>query len=381
MIVVLFITCLKVYENEGNVTHDSKIAFNTITTILSLALGLNFLEAFKDMAKVLRWRVLANRRYTVREMDLILGGESLMKLLTLMWEAKGKPLVSFVCLVWIALNLLAQAAVAMISLTYSFDGGNDSTGITTSNGTVNAPKLDCYYDRGNCTNIPPSAPETSQTIAHLYGEIVSGEHSCEYTADSDILSAPQNCSYFVRADKLEFAYRYAEYNLYDRAQSYPFLTDRIIKVSSGQCYQYTVNWPDQIDTADGGNETFAFPIHNDTYHGTLNVPKPNSAFDSTTYIWNSTTAPQNTTDQSCGGSRCVWLYAFRSLGILTNRTDLMFQCPITVSEVQGAWLVEHQIADENARLAGASIALSGRYFDPVGPITQSWQQYQMFPFG
>ena len=59
-------------------------------------------EAFKDMAKVLRWRVLANRYFTVREADLILAGESLMKLGTLMRESRKKPLTVFVCAFWVS---------------------------------------------------------------------------------------------------------------------------------------------------------------------------------------------------------------------------------------------------------------------------------------
>lgn len=58
-------------------------------------------EAFKDMAKVLRWRVLANGHHTVREADLILGGESLMKLISLMWESR-RPLTLFVCTAWVS---------------------------------------------------------------------------------------------------------------------------------------------------------------------------------------------------------------------------------------------------------------------------------------
>lgn len=99
-LVVLVMATLKVYEKEGTVGMDAKTAFNVIITVLSLALGLNFLEAFKDMAKVLRWRVLAKTSFTVREADLILGGESLMKLLRLMWESPKKPMTLFVCALW-----------------------------------------------------------------------------------------------------------------------------------------------------------------------------------------------------------------------------------------------------------------------------------------
>ena len=109
-LIALYIVTLILFERANNVSHDSKVWYNTIVTILNLARGLNFLEAFKDMAKVLRWRVLANRSYTVREADLIMSGESLLKLGTLMWESPKKPLTLLVCTVWISLNLLAQGS-------------------------------------------------------------------------------------------------------------------------------------------------------------------------------------------------------------------------------------------------------------------------------
>lgn len=53
------------------------------------------------MAKVLRWRVLANRKFSVRETDLILGGESLLNLVTLMRDSMRKPLTLTVCICWV----------------------------------------------------------------------------------------------------------------------------------------------------------------------------------------------------------------------------------------------------------------------------------------
>ena len=53
------------------------------------------------MAKILRWRVLAHRSFTIRETDLILGSESLMKILELMWECLRKPLTLLLCTTWV----------------------------------------------------------------------------------------------------------------------------------------------------------------------------------------------------------------------------------------------------------------------------------------
>lgn len=112
LLIALYIMIFVLFEHYNNISHHRMIWYNTISTIINLALGLNFLEAFKDMAKVLRWRVLADRSFTVREVDLILSGESLLSLGTLMWESAKKPLILLVCTSWIALNLLAPGLFA-----------------------------------------------------------------------------------------------------------------------------------------------------------------------------------------------------------------------------------------------------------------------------
>ena len=45
-LVVLYLASLKIYEVEGNVPQAQKRAFNTVTIVLSLALGLNFLVRY-----------------------------------------------------------------------------------------------------------------------------------------------------------------------------------------------------------------------------------------------------------------------------------------------------------------------------------------------
>lgn len=91
---------------------------------------------------------------------------------------------------------LAQASVAVISLTYSMDGGTNSTGIFMSQGLVNASNLGCYYYGPNCTNPPLAVPETSQSVAHTFGEINSARNGCPYATDDDIkVGALESCSF------------------------------------------------------------------------------------------------------------------------------------------------------------------------------------------
>ncbi|KAI4126464.1 MAG: hypothetical protein LQ347_004963 [Umbilicaria vellea] len=379
VLLTLFIVTLVLFKNAGNVSHDTKIWFNVITTILNLALGLNFLEAFKDMAKVLRWRVLANRSFTVREVDLILGGESLMKLGKLMWESRTKPVTIIVCASWIALNLLAQASIAMLSMTYSMDGGTNTTGIYTGDGIVNAAKLDCYYEREGC----PVAPGMQLTTAHNYGELIQGQRCCRYQDDSDIHNGSQTCPYFCHDNGQEFAHRYVEYNPHDEAQAYPYLTNRTVRASTGQCYQYDVDWPNSllVSGTDGKDDVQVFAFTNGTFTGHLPIPRSQGEYNSTTYVYNGSALPRDDTETACG-PRCLWIYVLR-LGIPKNNSLLpavIFSCPITVSEVHNATWKWQFLLDSEARLAAASIALTGRYTSPEGRGIV-WQQYQLYPWG
>lgn len=375
ILVALFIMTLVLFKKAGNVSLASKVWFNVIITTLNLALGLNFLEAFKDMAKVLRWRVLANRPFTIREADLILGGESLLKLGTLMWESPTKPVTVLVCASWIALNFLAQASIAMLSLNYSMDSGTDSAGIYTGDGSVRAAKLDCYYEHGYC----PVAPGPQMITAHTYGELILERQCCRYNGTSNIQTADQTCPYFCHDNGQEFAYRYVEYNSLDTAHAYPYFTNRTVRASAGQCYQYKVDWAKSptIDSTDGDNDMKVFAFTNGTFTGHLPIPRSEGGWNSTTYVYNGSALPQDDTETACG-PRCLWIYVLR-LGSGNPLPANIFSCPITVSEVYNATEKWQILPDRTARLAAASIALTGRYTSPAG--TPVWQQYQLYSWG
>jgi len=125
-VVLLFIfATLKIYENKGSTKPSEKRTFNVIITGLQILLALNvrgiiaeckslilvankllshsfcmFLairtdgnagltdiktssSALKDLAKILRWRVLAEKAHSIHEVDLILSADSLTKLVRL----------------------------------------------------------------------------------------------------------------------------------------------------------------------------------------------------------------------------------------------------------------------------------------------------------
>ncbi|KAL8769310.1 MAG: hypothetical protein Q9209_004692 [Squamulea sp. 1 TL-2023] len=330
VLVALVIITLKVYEQKGSVGHHNKIVFNTIITALNLALGLNFLvrpqEAFKDMAKT---------------------------------DTKK----------------LAQASIALIGLNYSMNNGVDSTEVTSAPGTVSFAKIDCYYNNEKCTTDPNQPPEVAQNQAHSYGEASLRERAYPYGSDDDIFDAPQNCTYFAHTNQQEFAFRYAEYNPDDRARAYPFLTKRLIKTLTGRCFQYKAGGSYFKKSNDGPDSVRVWSYSNDTTDGVLRIARTDTGYDSTTYAYTGVQAPQNATAVTCG-PRCIWLYAGRQSGVNRRGGDDIFKCPITVSEVSNVGNPAHIVPDQTARLAAASIALSGRYTNPNGSEFKHWQQYQ-----
>ena len=373
-LIALFVLTLVLFEHAGNVSHGSKQWFNAITTILNLALGINFLEVFKDMAKVLRWRVLASRPSTIRETDLILGGDSLMTLWDLTRESRRKPITMLACLLWIFLNLLAQATIAMLSLNYSMDRGSGSAGTYTVNGTISVPRLDCFIRNNDC-EVTVLAP---QTKAHSFGALTQGDPCCKYNSTADIFSADQSCPYFCSADGQEFASRFNEYSPLDNNSAYPFLTSRLIRSRVEACYEYDIDLAESpfINSSDGENDTQLFSYHNSTYNSTIPIPKYATGFNSTTYIYNGNNIPQDATLIACG-PRCLTIYVLRSGN---PSPSSIFSCDISVTNVTNTTAPWQEYPDDMARLAIASIALTGNVRQPKGlPI--SWEQYQLYPWG
>ncbi|KAL9607036.1 MAG: hypothetical protein Q9167_008012, partial [Letrouitia subvulpina] len=328
-VVVVFIEIvLKIFENQGNISRGHRHAFNTIMTLLELLLSLNFFEAFKDMAKALRWRFLTKGSFTIREMDLVLGGESLQNLARLMLVSWWKPLILFTCAAWILLNMLAQGSVGVMGLAYSMDKGYASDHTYNRPGRVDMARLDCYHDLGGMCRLKSKA---RMAKAHSLGQT---------TLNQNI------------------------------ARAYPFRTNRIIKASTGRCYQYNFS-------KDNNEGPQVFYISNGTYNSILTIPRPYLDQDSTTFIYNGTKMPQNADRMACG-PRCLWMYALRQRG--EEGKGVIYGCPITIGQVLKASHDYHHVLNDVARLAAASVALSGRPANLNGKV-KNWQQYQLYPWG
>ena len=267
----------------------------------------------------------------------------------------------------------------MLSLNYSMDLGTGSADTYTVPGTISAPRLDCYTNGNNCE----ASLVAPLTTAHSYGELIRGETCCPYNTTADIFSANESCPFFCSADRQEFAYRFNEYNPLDTTSSYPHLSYRLIKSNVEACYEYDVDWGKShlIDSPDGKEATEVFSFHNKTYTAQIPIPRSAGAYNSTTYVYNGTNIPQLATLVACG-PRCLTIHTLR-LGIPPPGGSLpatIFGCNISVTNVTNTTAPWQEYSNDMARLAIASIALTGRSFDPAGPGI-SWQQYQLYPWG
>ena len=123
---IFIFATVKIYQSRGNFATVQKHTFNTISTALILALGLNFFvshpnlalvtcaetdlfiatqEAFKSLAKGSRSRILKLSNYSSRERELILNIENLTDVIILGWKSCKKPFtkpwIALLCITWV----------------------------------------------------------------------------------------------------------------------------------------------------------------------------------------------------------------------------------------------------------------------------------------
>lgn len=267
------------------------------------------------------------------------------------------------------MNILAQAAVAIVSLTFSINDGTSYNDTYIRPGTVNASNLACYddyFNHGHC-----GGAIMNQSLAHAYGDLALISDCGNYAQISDVLESKYNYGHYCRRTRYqqEFAYRFNEYNPKDKTKAYPRFTNRTITVSAGECFNYSMIGGPQL--LGGGDLLFEF--RNDTFTDNITIPAAYGALDGTTYIYRGLNVPQQAITYACG-PRCIKMWAHRSQGYGENST--FFECPITVNEVNNATEDYQRLSYDMARLAAASIALQGR---PSG--INVWPQYQLYAFG
>ena len=278
-------------------------------------------------------------------------------------------------------------AIALTNASYSVDDGKDWNSTYTRDGPVLAPNLTCYFhpgypghknnrrhcpiDSGTPKHLLKAQQVKIQGLANSFGEYAYGStfsSPCvSYNDISDVLASREKPPYYCRQTpgRQEFTYRFLEFNVDDDLKAYPWLTNRTISASTGQCFSYreTSDW--QAD-----RHTFTNGTHNES----ITIARRYTGVDGTSYLYRGLAIPQLEANESCG-PRCLWMWAYRHWGM--GKEPTLFRCPVTVYAVKNATEDVHVIPDDIARLAAASIGLRGQFREPV----PTWDQFRFYPFG
>ena len=261
---------------------------------------------------------------------------------------------------------------AIIDLSYEQVDGISYNHTFIRPGTVLAPNLTGYFTSDHL--LPP---EESQGPAHSWGESYLNSEPCyPYKDTADIVNIKHNPPYFCRrsSGQQEFAYRFKEYNPEDREKTYPFLTNRVLTVSPGSCNKYTMTSTNPPMNCTISNEAgFVHLYSNSTSQQTsFCVPLSSEGCSATVYIYGGLKSPDLDEDYSCG-NRSKWIWAFRAPDPGSPDPTVIFECPITVSQVSNAFADAQQIPNAVARVAAASIGLNGRWSGNISD--RIWTQY------
>lgn len=259
---------------------------------------------------------------------------------------------------------------ALISLESTINDGNNYNVTYTRTGTVQVSNLECYFHDDHC-----AIPATSFTRAHAYGVMSSASQCGNYSTVKDVINSQYLYRYYCRRDRREFAHRFVEYNMNDTQKSYPHFTKRIITASSGDCIEYNQTGdPSQVTI--GAYTFWKFTYANDSFQDDILIPTSSLGLEGTTYIYPGSATPAEASKWG-HGPRGLWMLAYKNPG---SDGPKFYKCPVTISNVSDAEKPEHNVTDNVARTAVASIALQSQWYQ--GNLENpDWKQYQFYATG
>ncbi|KAL7273041.1 hypothetical protein RUND412_004126 [Rhizina undulata] len=353
------------YQKRNVLSPQEKRMFNAISVGLGLGLGMNIISAFKAMADMMKWKILATSAYSAREIDLILGLASYQKVTELAMISTGKPLFFFYAICWVLLGIGANIGVALIGLTYN----QESDGaLNTSPGIVNITNLNAFY---NDTNVIPDQlpqPWAQASMAHLYGDSswnypIHNPKAADFDPKTQIIGLER-----IPGEESNCTYHFREF---DSASELNHRTNRSVTASTVCQYYPIIVGQFAEDTVNG-----TIVIGNAQENYTINWIDPISP-EATTWTY-----PGSYNSESPCGPRCSVVYAAsflssdRSLNPDGSTDDVghFFSCNTTVSDMTNTHSSNplHKLPDDVAATAAGSIALTGY----ISVVTENGEQMQ-----
>ena len=369
----LLAACLGAFGGLKDMSVHQVKAFNAIIVLLSLFLGNNLASSFKEMALILRWRILAANYRSLDEFDLIMHCESLRKVLKLCWVARtpGRALLWFnrtqwLCLVWVGVNVMLQVLVALLGLTYNL---NTSTLPALSFGLLNVANF-TYIDDPWTTTDPGFSSQLGS--ANIYGS--QAQYYVYALIDTSfkdgngpaIWGRPSSPTVYYNRDYTTFSYIFEDANPYN--PDLTLLSRRNISVSA-TCVE--------LEIIEGGNGTSSIITYLDearTQH-TLNVARVGPGAMTYVGVLNSTCGP-----------RCSNILALQSANGGSIPTPSFYSCQNNMTHIQGiepyvlgnSTIATFQMPDLQAQMLAGAIGWTGFNFTAgdtyqyVRYPTQSW---------
>ncbi|KAE9367273.1 hypothetical protein N431DRAFT_350702 [Stipitochalara longipes BDJ] len=330
---ILYAGATIIWQNKVAISETSKRLYNTITTGVSIAMGLNVASAFKDMALNMRWVILSNRKRNLIEMDLILHADSMQRLFKLVFVTR-RPMVILGALFWLFVNILAQAGIAMISLTYGFNP--DVNHLTYSPGLVAIPDMSLFQPPGNISDPHPSFRDQAYT-AHVYGESAynQGVESSPAPAAGTVYQTNSTIWFPDNTTFVQFVFADSPTDSIYPSSTSVYTSRRINSTYACDVFNVTAGGDGlspQIEVDKLGNVT----LHQPVVPNALNV-------------WVAA-------NSECEGSpRCQVVQAFEAY------TDgpYYYTCNISVSRTYDDPLNVSFVSDQMAQIAASSMALTG----------------------
>lgn len=336
--------CFKYFENVKVITELEKNVFNIMSTGIYLTMGLNMAGAFKQMATMLRWKLLSRKPHNLKEVDMILGLNSLVKVYKLGIEALGfrKPGTFFLCWLWILVNLIARVSIALTGLTYSYDSAG---GVATIPGQTFISDKTAFWPLGYREEKLPEPGAQYQT-AHTYGE------ASAILVDTDHPTAKLHeriLGWNVETESWDYTFR--AWN--DTSHTLVARTNHTISVNAS-C---TVH--DIIEGQDGSLKDITF---------TNSTDKTDYVFPNITVrgeggtVW----ANPNIYDVAIdprprcqNAARCAVVYGFQFIKKKEKGTGKLFECFVNVGKIQNAKKDTDEFPDMVAWMAAGAIGLDG----------------------
>ncbi|KIV88970.1 hypothetical protein PV10_08595 [Exophiala mesophila] len=137
---------LYAYTRELTISVQQRRVFNSLTTANSLLLGVNLAASLRSYAKLMRWRMLAAVYRPLETFDLVMGCDSLLNVIKLLFNARSErsrfwpSRTQVYCVLWLLTHLAVTVLVGIIGLNYNLETSTKYVLLT--KGTVSILSLD-----------------------------------------------------------------------------------------------------------------------------------------------------------------------------------------------------------------------------------------------